>query len=58
MEIFMNFLLFMVVFLLSLMFFKLLCVLRKKNILSNDDIFYITSFYLEYKLYLKKKNNN
>lgn len=53
-----TFLLFIVIFLLFLMIFKLLSILREKNILCDDDIHFITSFYLEHKLYLKKKSNN
>lgn len=52
-------LLFYIVFLLyGLMFFKLLSVLSKKNILDDDDIHEISSFYFEHKRYLKEKYKN
>ncbi len=37
------------------MFFKFLSVLLKKDILKDDDIFYITSFPWEYKKFKSKK---
>lgn len=50
------FLQFILIFLLGLMFFKLLAILHRKNILTDDDIHFVTSFILEYKKYLDKKN--
>lgn len=50
------FLQFILIFLLGLMFFKLLAILYRKNILTDDDIHFVTSFILEHKKYLDKKN--
>lgn len=50
------FLQFILIFLLCLMFFKLLAILYRKNILTDDDIHFVTSFILEHKKYLDKKN--
>ncbi|MFU2364064.1 MAG: hypothetical protein ACM67R_09530 [Clostridiales bacterium] len=50
------FLQFILIFLLGLMFFKLLAILHRKNILTDDDIHFVTSFILEHKKYLDKKN--
>ena len=50
------FLQFILIFLLGLMFFKLLAILHRKNILTVDDIHFVTSFILEHKKYLDKKN--
>ena len=40
------FLQFILIFLLGLMFFKLLAILHRKNILTDDDIHFVTSFIL------------
>lgn len=50
------FLQFILIVLLVLMFFKLLAILHRKNILTGDDIHFVTSFILEHKKYLEKKN--
>ena len=49
------FLQFILIVLLGLMFFKLLAILHRKNILTDDDIHFVTSFILEHKKYLEKK---
>ena len=54
----MSLLIFIVIVLYSVMFFKLLGVLVKKDILSDDDIHEITSFSFEHKRYLKEKYKN
>lgn len=50
------FLQFILIFLLGFMFFKLLAILHRKNILTDDDMHFVTSFILEHKKYLEKKN--
>lgn len=52
------FLQFILFFLLCLMFFKLLAILHRKNILTDDDMHFVTSFILEHKKYLEKKNKD
>lgn len=52
------FLQFILIFLLGFMFFKLLAILHRKNILTDDDMHFVTSFILEHKKYLEKKNKS
>lgn len=50
-------LLFILILLWSYMFWRLIIVLFKKDILKNDDIFYITSNPWEYKNRKEKEKN-
>lgn len=52
------FLQFILIVLLGLMFFKLLAILHKRNILTDDDMHFVTSFFFEHKKYLEKKNKD
>lgn len=54
----MSLLNFIILVLYGLMFFKLLGVLVKKDILSDDDIHCVTSFSFEHERYLKEKYKN
>lgn len=49
-----DFLQLILIILLSLMFFKLISILHKKEILKDIDIFFITSTSLEFKKYKNK----
>lgn len=49
-----DFLTFLIILLLTYMFFRLISSLHKKNILKDDDIFYITSNPWEYKRHKNK----
>lgn len=51
------FLQFILIVLLGLMFLKLLEILHRKNILTDDDINFVTSFFLEHKKYLEKNKD-
>ena len=53
-----EFILFLLIVLQSYMFFRLLCILRKKGIFENKDIFFVTSTPWEYKKYYKNQNKN
>lgn len=57
MDFFINSLTFVLILLLLYMFLRLISSLYKKNILNNDDIFYITSNPWEYKRYKNRIKN-
>lgn len=53
MEFFINFLTFVLILLLTYMFFRLIFSLYSKNIINKEDIFFITSNPWEYRRYKK-----
>lgn len=55
MDFILNFITFVLILLLTYMFFRLISLLYKQHILNEDNIFYITSNPWEYKIY---KNRN
>ena len=54
----MDIIIFIIILLLTYMFFRLLFLLHKKGILENKDIFFVSSTPLEYKKYYGDSKKN